>query len=146
MCDDNEPPDYAILSHRWEDNEVLYECMQHGDATPKSGFRKISEASRQALNDDLHYIWIDTCCIDEPSGSEPSEAVSPIFAWYQTATTCYAYLSDVQMAATEVEVGDVFERSVWFTMSWTLQELLAPAKVMIYDKTWRHLGSRDSLE
>jgi hypothetical protein len=63
------------------------------------------------------------------------------------------YLSDVEMLK---EVNDAqtfriswvqaFRRSKWFTRSWTLQELLAPASVKFFAKDGKWLGSRISLE
>lgn len=39
--------------------------------------------------------WIDTCCIDNSSSAELSEAINAMFRWYKASTRCYAYLSDV---------------------------------------------------
>lgn len=35
--------------------------------------------------------------------------------------------------------------SRWFTRGWTLQELIAPAKVRFYDKSWSVVGMKDTL-
>lgn len=35
--------------------------------------------------------------------------------------------------------------SEWFERGWTLQELLAPRKMEIYDKEWRFMGTRNRL-
>ncbi len=48
-----------------------------------------------------------------------------MFAWYQQAEVCYAYISD---ATTVADLG----RSQWFRRGWTLQDLLAPADVVFY--------------
>lgn len=94
-------PDYAILSHTWEEGEVLF-CMTQSSlwttdpAVRKlKGFRKIVMACREALDDDLQYIWIDTCCIDKSSSAELSEAINSMYRWYQRAFVCYTYLGDV---------------------------------------------------
>lgn len=55
-------PLYAILSHTWESEEVLFKDMgslKH--AKTKSGFRKIEHVCAQALKDYLEYVWVDTC-------------------------------------------------------------------------------------
>ena len=67
-----------------------------------------------------------------------------MYAWYQRARTCYAYLADVQMV--EDEHGNwensraEFRRSAWFTRGWTLQELLAPSEVLFLDRHWVVIG------
>ena len=62
---DSSTPSYAILSHRWEDEEVSYQELR--DAVPavrrKKGFLKIRQCCQQAMNDGLKYVWVDTCCI-----------------------------------------------------------------------------------
>lgn len=83
------------------------------------------------------YVWIDTCCIDKTSSAELSEAINSMFAWYQEAKVCYAYLFDVP--------DRPLKASRWFTRGWTLQELIAPREVIFYDGNWRNLGDRTSL-
>lgn len=64
---------------------------------------------------DFKYIWIDTCCIDKTSSAELSEAINSMYAWYENAVVCYAYLEDVEVYMSEggmpVDVGN----SRWFT-------------------------------
>ena len=36
-------------------------------------------------------------------------------------------------------------QSRWFTRGWTLQELIAPAQVQFYDKSWNSIGMKDNL-
>jgi hypothetical protein len=65
------PNCYAILSHVWEREEVTYQDITEDprpDAlTKKLGFTKIQKACAQALSDGFKYIWIDTCCIENPA-------------------------------------------------------------------------------
>ena len=42
--------------------------------------------------------------------------------------------------------GSTFAKSKWFTLGWTLQELIAPRKVKFFDSTWRRSGSKESLK
>lgn len=59
-------PEYAILSHTWEEEEeeeVLFADMEKGTAAGKAGYRKLLYSSQQAIADGLDYVWIDTCCI-----------------------------------------------------------------------------------
>ncbi|KAK3904266.1 vegetative incompatibility protein HET-E-1 [Staphylotrichum tortipilum] len=114
----------------------------------KAGYQKIAYACGQAEKDGLQYLWVDTCCVDRRSGGDVSEAINSIFAWCQKAAVCYAYLEDVHYS--DYTEGyktwkDHFNNSRWFTRSWTLQELLAPSKVVFYAKGWRLLGTKSSL-
>jgi hypothetical protein len=70
-----------------------------------------------------------------------------MFRWYRDAQVCYAYLSDVPKAEEDHWSPDsAFRQSKWFTRGWTLQELLAPAIAIFYDKNWAELGTKSCLE
>jgi hypothetical protein len=67
---DNEVPPYAILSHWWLREEVTYEDMMVAErwgvrGVDKAGFAKLEliVGCAQAREDELEFIWIDTCCI-----------------------------------------------------------------------------------
>ncbi|KAI1424854.1 HET-domain-containing protein [Xylaria sp. FL1777] len=88
-------PRYAILSHTWGAEEVsLYDMKSGAQATKLKGYEKISATCRIAQEQGLDYAWVDTCCIDKSSSAELSEAINSMFAWYQNAAVCYAWLSD----------------------------------------------------
>ncbi|KAF3007419.1 hypothetical protein E8E13_002943 [Curvularia kusanoi] len=140
-------PPYAILSHCWDAEEVLFSDLSNmAEARKKRGFDKVEKACEQAVGDDFEYIWIDSCCIDKSSSAELSEAINSMFAWYREAHICYAYLADV-------EGPESFKQSRWFTRAWTLQELLAPsdfqssgkAGMRFYTNKWKSLGSKTRL-
>jgi hypothetical protein len=151
---DEDVPPYAILSHTWaEDQEVTYDEMVRGAGREKSGYDKIRFCSSQAALDGLEYSWIDTCCIDKSASHELSTAINSMFRWYQRASKCYVYLSDVAMSecianveSSRTTVEEAFRQSRWFTRGWTLQELLAPTYVEFFSKEGKMLGSRISLE
>ena len=69
-----------------------------------------------------------------------------MYQWYKRAEICYAYLADVRMVEDEhgnwEESRAEFRRSAWFTRGWTLQELLAPSKVLFLDCNWAIIGSK----
>jgi hypothetical protein len=89
-------PPYAILSHRWEDDEVTLEDIKPGGAGKgMKGYRKLRISCAMAKRQGLNYIWIDTCCIDKTSNAELSEAINSMLRYYEGAKICYAYLSDV---------------------------------------------------
>lgn len=52
---------YAILSHTWGDEEVCFDDIHHEYAQSMKGYRKIEFACTQALEDDISYVWVDTC-------------------------------------------------------------------------------------
>ena len=92
-------PAYAILSHTWGDKEVIFQDMEAGadisKIVSKARWRKIQFCAKQAVADGLQYFWVDTCCIDKKNAVELGAAINSMFRWYQNATRCYVYLSDV---------------------------------------------------
>jgi len=139
-------PEYAILSHRWEEDEVSYQDLQANKNQEGAGYRKIQKCCEKALRDGYVWVWIDTCCIDKTSSAELSESINSMFKWYQTSAQCYAYLSDVEEVTCEGKRSHPsFNDSVWFTRGWTLQELLAPREMLFLDTNWNEIGTRASL-
>jgi hypothetical protein len=137
-------PPYAILSHTWEpEGELLFDDLKsspdHYVSNP--GFPKVKNTCTRAVQDGYSYVWIDTCCIDKSSSAELSEAINSMFRWYEESAVCYALLADVDSRSAESHMS----KSRWFTRGWTLQELIAPWKVLLYDKSWHFLGSRSDL-
>jgi hypothetical protein len=49
-------PYYAILSHRWEDEEVTFQNLQMESRIRMKGWRKILCACAQAVSDGWEYI------------------------------------------------------------------------------------------
>ncbi len=149
-------------------------------AEAKPGFKKILLSCRQSVRDALDYVWVDTCCIDKSSSAELSEAINSMYRWYEYASICYAYLSDVGVTLDASMAGDSHHRlngpfpdredlratsdelpksetkptvhlqslirgmdhSRWFSRGWTLQELLAPRRILFYSAAWDCIGSR----
>ncbi|KAH8794225.1 hypothetical protein F5882DRAFT_426825 [Hyaloscypha sp. PMI_1271] len=121
------PPPYAILSHTWgsENEEVTFQDVRSRDRAGKSklGYQKIKACCDRAVRDGLRYI----------NSVELQEAIHSMFNWYKRSTICYAYLFDYA------------EASKWFTRGWTLQELIAPVKVLFYSRNWVSVGSKTEL-
>jgi hypothetical protein len=139
-------PQYAILSHTWEtDNEdVTFQDLMKRLGTGKRGYKKIEFCCNKAKQDGLVYFWIDSCCIDQSSSAELSQAINSMFRWYRKATKCYVYLSDIPIAKYPKE--SPLSASRWFTRGWTLQELLAPTSVEFFSREGTRLGDKKSLE
>ncbi|KAK1833962.1 heterokaryon incompatibility protein-domain-containing protein [Podospora conica] len=91
-------PAFAILSHTWGDDELSFAQFQSlRDTDPLKntrGYEKIRKTCELALQSDIPYAWVDTCCIDKSSSAELSEAINSMFDYYQRSEICYAYLSD----------------------------------------------------
>jgi hypothetical protein len=143
-------PPYVILSHTWDqpEEEVTYQDLEDIErAQDKEGFRKIEGCCAQARRDGFDWIWIDTCCINKESSAELSEAINSMFHWYRDSHMCYAFLSDVHSNATKMTepLPRDFPSSRWFTRGWTLQELLAPHVLYMFNTHWEVIGTKLSL-
>ncbi|KAI0190634.1 heterokaryon incompatibility protein-domain-containing protein [Xylaria flabelliformis] len=171
FLDENQRPPYAILSHTWlanheevsyQDLEAYHEALRHeqtaqaNSISSRKGFEKIQgccNIASQRYN--LQWAWVDTCCINKESSTELSEAINSMFKWYKTAAVCIVFLQDVQVVQQDVQQHLQspsnlanrennllhFRKSKWFTRGWTLQELLAPQKhLLFYDSQWQLIG------
>ncbi|KAJ4215601.1 hypothetical protein NW760_014151, partial [Fusarium oxysporum] len=90
-------PKYAILSHRWGNEEPSYWDMkntivQRETGVPGKGpqwknqtYHKIHQFSLMALQAGYEYIWVDTCCIDKSSSAELQESINSMYRWYMEA-------------------------------------------------------------
>ncbi|KAL6359898.1 hypothetical protein LRP88_07326 [Fusarium phalaenopsidis] len=116
--------------------------MRIETAREKSCFNKIIGCCAQALRDGLHWVWIDTCCIDKRNSAELSGAINSTYSWYEKSEICYAYLEDVSGRADD---GEELRESSWFTRGWTLQELIAPAEVELFTNNWVKIGTKSGL-
>ncbi|KEF63732.1 uncharacterized protein A1O9_01710 [Exophiala aquamarina CBS 119918] len=137
-------PEYAILSHTWESEEIAFKEMKGRSPTcqQKKGYQKIQSACAYANKNGYQYIWIDTCCIDKRSSSELSEAINSMYRWYEDAKICYAYLTDVPSDDRIQDADSHFRNSRWFTRGWTLQELIAPQTVHFISQDWKFIDTR----
>ncbi|KAK5039839.1 hypothetical protein LTS07_000334 [Exophiala sideris] len=143
-----EVPEYAILSHRWEADEISLQELQGNLNQHKAGWQKLRQFCQYAESKGHRFVWMDTCCIDKTSSAELSEAINSMFKWYRRAKVCYACLCDVpargDLSATEWTKK--FKSSEWFTRGWTLQELLASRELIFLPPTWEgEIGTRASL-
>ncbi|KAL4072666.1 heterokaryon incompatibility protein-domain-containing protein [Scleroderma yunnanense] len=155
----DETTDYAILSHRWFEQEVDYKEMtklakmkkdEQDEIRQRLGYRKIHDSCEQARRDGYEWLWVDTCCIDKRSSAELSEAINSMYRWYENSKICYAYLHDVSGPSFPTESDD--ERyptsdgyPEWFSRGWTLQEMIAPNNVQFFNKHWQPIGDKATL-
>src|SRR5271163_2653416 len=81
FLDDKVPP-YAILSHTWgkDSEELTFRNVEAGDIDkPGVGSIKFRGCCKQAEEDGLGYVWIDTCCIDTTNLVELAGLLTPCF-------------------------------------------------------------------
>lgn len=154
-------PHYAILSHRWEYEEITFKnldpkALQDASFSSisrglHSSARKLRSACMLAQNQGFAYIWVDTVCIDKSSSEELRMALNSMFKWYHEAAVCYTFFNDVLFAATGPDMFNSLHEerlgrpSEWFERGWTLQELVAPRKMEFYDAHWALMGNRNDL-
>ncbi|KAK0111190.1 hypothetical protein ONS95_001566 [Cadophora gregata] len=158
--DERTVPEYAILSHTWGDNEVRFKDLaelSREQLATKKAYKKVETCCTKALECGLEWVWIDTCCIDQQSSAELSEAINSMYQWYRQSAVCYAYLFDVHcvekdfLPSQTVDLQNLdakisFERARWFTRGWCLQELLAPRNMQFFNAHWEYIGSKNSLK
>jgi hypothetical protein len=143
-------PEYAILSHTWDKQEMTLQDMQRSDPEKFTCFEKVDRCCELVAKEGFEYVWIDTCCIDKTSSSELSEAINSMYRWYQEAQVCITYLSDVPSEEDPSSPFSSFRDCKWFTRGWTLQELIAPPAIEFYGKNvkgdWTEIGTKLSLQ
>ncbi|KAL4064877.1 heterokaryon incompatibility protein-domain-containing protein [Scleroderma yunnanense] len=158
-CCDDETTAYAILSHRWTDQEVNYDEIvdlakmkkqERHNIRRRSGYRKILDSCEQAKRDGYKWLWVDTCCIDKRSSAELSEAINSMYRWYENSRVCYAYLHDVPgMTFPKRSDNERYSKSngypEWFSRGWTLQEMIAPSHVRFFNENWQPIGDKRTL-
>ncbi|KAH7921214.1 hypothetical protein BV22DRAFT_998078, partial [Leucogyrophana mollusca] len=125
--------EYAMLSHRWEDEEPVYKDIKSDIYSMKepTGIKKLQSFCRTAEALGYQWAWSDTCCIDKKSSADLEESIASMFLWYRNSAITIVYLSDVASSS-----PNALRRSLWFTRGWTLQELLAPRVVQFYKADW----------
>src|SRR5579871_6227094 len=82
-------PEYAILSHTWGEDEVTFRDLK--ELSPeqlilKDGYDKVKKCCTKSLEWGLEWVWMDTCCIDQSSSAELSEAINSMYQWYRQSS------------------------------------------------------------
>jgi hypothetical protein len=97
---------------------------------------------QKLLSQHLLTGWL-LAVVDKSSSAELTESINSMFQWYRKAVVCYVLLEDLNKdAALDVALEDGLSRCRWFTRGWTLQELLAPKQVEIFNEAWVHVGTK----
>ncbi|KAI0898188.1 HET-domain-containing protein [Annulohypoxylon nitens] len=159
--DDSQVPKcpYAILSHMWGSEEVLFHEVQErqADITRKAGWIKMANFCATAQAHGFDYAWIDTCCIDKRYSAELSEAITSMYQYYYNAAVCFIYLEDVQTytegngntpAVTPKTRDEIIASacaSRWHTRGWTLQEFVTPRRRHFFAADWTEIEDGSDL-
>ncbi|EIW51948.1 HET-domain-containing protein, partial [Trametes versicolor FP-101664 SS1] len=142
---------YAILSHVWRDSKHGGE-QSYGDYQEEMTIfshpalsDKIKSFCEVARKAGFRLVWSDACCIDKTSSTELSEAINSMYEWYRLSDMCYVYLADVPDGDRPLDRFSKFQESRWHERGWTLQELIAPERVVFLTQTWHFLGTKMGL-
>lgn len=69
-----------------------------------------------------------------------------MYKWYSQSSICFVYLADVPSDSSLISApNSAFRRSKYFFRGWTLQELIAPRRVIFLSKDWTVLGEKHEL-
>ncbi|KAJ8495125.1 hypothetical protein ONZ45_g12990 [Pleurotus djamor] len=122
----------AILSHTWGDDELTYQCIRENPHRLLLDSKFLGLCST-AKTYRCRYVWIDTICIDKSSSAELEESIRSMYTWYKMAHVCIVYLDEFDTIH--------HRKDRWFQRGWTLQELLAPRRMVFYGQSWMCLFS-----
>ncbi|GIZ47297.1 hypothetical protein CKM354_001039200 [Cercospora kikuchii] len=154
-------PPYYIASHRWTSDETTYKDVKKRRNTTSTGYRKLQSfcdfiqrtnvpttraMTTLGIERSCQWLWIDTACMDKTSSADLSECINSMFHYYADAQICYAYLHDVGPLRNHESAIMDFVQGEWFRRGWTLQELLAPRKVVFLNRDWEIFGHKCQLQ
>jgi hypothetical protein len=126
---------YVTFSHKWEENEPLFEDVIHivvYDLEESPTHDKLQMFCKIARDAGFHWAWSDTCCINKSEDYVLQEALIAMFRWYEGSALTIVFLRGVRSPS---QHGDLM-RSIWNTRAWTLQEYHASKVVRFYTEDW----------
>ena len=126
---------YGMFSHKWEDNEPLFEHVIHMvvyELEESPTHDKLKMFCKIVQDVGLQWAWSDTCCINKADHFVLEEALVAMFKWYLESALTVVFLFDVLSPSRR---GDLM-RSIWNTWVWTLQEYCTSKVVWFYTKDW----------
>jgi hypothetical protein len=127
---------YATFSHKWEDNEPLFEKVMRivvYDLEESPTHWKLQMFCKIVRDSGFHWAWSDTCCINKADHFVLQEALVSMFKWYEGSSVTIVLLRGVRSPSKR---GDLV-RSIWNTRVWTLQEYHASKVVRFYTEDWK---------
>jgi hypothetical protein len=101
-------------------------------------FRNLKDRNYMLMRLILEFVG----CIDKTSSAELSEAINSMYRWYRNSQICFVYLVDVPEQPKDGVLSEWREhvrRCRWLRRGWTLQEMLAPEKLIFFSSNWKLL-------
>jgi hypothetical protein len=126
---------YATFSHKWEDNEPLFEKVIRivvFDLDESLTHDKLQMFCKVVRDSGFHWAWSDTCCINKGDHFVLQEALVSMFKWYEGSAVTIVLLRGVRSPSKR---GDLV-KSIWNTRAWTFQEYHASKVVQFYTEDW----------
>ena len=126
---------YVMLSHKWQDNEPLFEKVAHivvYELEESLTHNKLKIFCKIAQDAGFRWAWSDTCCINRTDHFVLQEALVSMFKWYEGSGLTIVFLLGVRSPS---QRGDLV-RSIWNTRAWTFQEYHASKVVRFYNEDW----------
>ncbi|KAI9570085.1 hypothetical protein HD554DRAFT_2019319, partial [Boletus coccyginus] len=127
---------YATFSHKWEDNEPLFEQVIRivvYELEESLTHDKLQMFCKIVRDSGFHWAWSDTCCINKGDHFVLQEALVSMFKWYEGSAVTIVLLRGVRSPSKR---GDL-TRSIWNSRAWTLQEYHASKVVRFYTEDWK---------
>ena len=127
---------YATFSHKWENNEPLFEKVIRivvYDLEESLTHDKLQMFCKVVRESGFHWAWSDTCCINKADHFVLQEALVSMFKWYEGSALTIVLLRGVRSPSKR---GDL-ARSIWNTRAWTFQEYHASKVVRFYTEDWK---------
>ncbi|KAF8554674.1 WD40 repeat-like protein [Imleria badia] len=126
---------YVMLSHRWEENEPLFQQVMHitvYDLDKSPTHDKLQMFCKIVRDAGFDWAWSDTCCINKSDHFVLQEALVAMFKWYQGCAMMIVFLRGVRSSS---QLGALV-KSIWNTRAWTLQEYVASKIIHFYTEDW----------
>ena len=126
---------YVMFSHRWEENEPLFEQVIHitvYDLDQSPTHDKLQIFCKIVRDAGFNWAWSDTCCINKQNHFVLQEALVAMFKWYRGSVLTIVFLRGVHSPG---KSGDL-AKSIWNTRAWTLQEYVAAKVIRFYTEDW----------
>ena len=126
---------YAIFSHRWEDNEPLFEKVLNVvvyDLEEYPTHDKLQMFCKIVREAGFNWAWSDTCCINKGDHFVLQEALVSMFKWYEGSSLTIIFLRGVH----RLSLRGALTKNIWNKRAWTLQEYHASRVVRFYTEDW----------
>ena len=85
---------YATFSHKWEDNEPLFEKVIRVDESLTHD--KLQMFCKIVRDSGFRWAWSDTCCINKGDHVVLQEALVSMFKWYEGSALTVVLLRGVR--------------------------------------------------